>query len=386
MEQPTRIPIITLRHLYIEGRRCIGLQYYPARQLDILVSSLKATWSESERMMYLENTADNFSSIFTTFKGIAWINCRYFDRNRPVREGAEEVDLSFLKSAEGNPSAEFCPAEYIELLERKRYSLNTARSYTTIFAAFAAHFREKQLMEINEVDIKSYLHLVVKRGYSASYQNQVVNAIKFYYEQVQNMPQRFYEIERPRKETKLPTVLSEEEVCRIIEVTDNLKHRAIIVTIYSCGLRLSELLSLKLTDIQSQRMVVLVRGGKGKKDRTTVLSKRALEVLRTYYVAYRPKEYLFEGPEGGPYSPRSVNCIIKHALAKAGIKRNASAHTLRHSFATHLLENGTDLRYIQALLGHSSSHTTEIYTHISTKNLRTIQSPLDNLNLNLASG
>jgi len=173
------------------------------------------------------------------------------------------------------------------------------------------------------------------------------------------MPQRFYEIDRPRKEHRLPEVLSEEEVKRMIIATGNLKHKAILVTMYSCGLRLSELLDLKLTDVQSDRALVAVRGGKGRRDRNTLLSEKTLLLLRKYFQLYRPGNYLFEGVDGGRYAAKSVQQIVRRALEKAGIRKHASPHTLRHSFATHLLEQGTDLRYIQTLLGHSSPKTTE---------------------------
>jgi integrase/recombinase XerD len=153
------------------------------------------------------------------------------------------------------------------------------------------------------------------------------------------------------------------------------------VTLYSCGLRISELLGLKLTDIQSDRKLVLVREGKGKKDRTTVLAPTTLELLRKYYLAYRPAVYLFEGAQGISYSTKSVSIILKRALDRAGIHKPATPHTLRHSFATHLLENGTDLRYIQVLLGHNSPKTTEIYAHVSTRYLRDVQSPIEKLSI-----
>jgi integrase/recombinase XerD len=332
-------------------------------------------------MNYIENTPENLQSVFDQFKGVAWINCRYFFKNRPIHSGAEEIDLTSLavRDREG-PS---CPAEYIEKLEIMRYSLNTARSYVGLFEEFMAFYPDKILLEINEPDIRRYMKHIVKAGKSASSQNQAINAIKFYYEQVLDMPQRFYDIDRPKKERKLPLVLSEEEIIRLIGATENLKHKAIMVTLYSCGLRLSELLNLEIIDIHSDRKMIMVRQGKGKKDRTTILSDKTLELLRRYYRAYRPVKFLFEGPAGGCYSARSVQNIIKRSLRIAGIRKPASAHTLRHSFATHLLERGTDLRYIQGLLGHSSSRTTEIYAHISTKHIRTIKSPLDHLNLEL---
>ena len=169
----------------------------------------------------------------------------------------------------------------------------------------------------------------------------------------------------------------------MLSSTTNLKHKAILVTIYSCGLRMSELLNLKISDIQSDRNLLLVRGGKGNKDRNTLLSATTLSLLRKYYKAYKPKEYLFEGPLGSMYSARSVQNVVKRSMRRAGIKRPASAHTLRHSFATHLLENGTDLRYIQTLLGHSSPKTTEIYAHVSTKRLQDVVSPIEKLKLDI---
>jgi integrase/recombinase XerD len=330
-------------------------------------------------MIYVKNTIENFNAIFELFRGVAWINCRYFTKNKPLRSGSEAVDLTSLKTQAADRTLPLCPQEYIALLETKRYSLSTAKTYTFLFSEFMAFYKDRDLLEINEPDIKRYLHEIVKKGMSASHQNQVINAIKFYYEQVMDMPQRFYEIDRPIKERKLPFVLSEHEVTSMIATTDNLKHKAIIVTIYSSGLRLSELLNLKITDIQSDRKMLLIRNGKGKKDRTTVLSEKTLELLRRYYRAYRPKIFLFESPDGGQYSSKSVHNIIKQSLRRAGIKKPASAHTLRHSFATHLLENGTDLRYIQVLLGHSSPKTTEIYAHVSTKFMKSIKSPVDNL-------
>ena len=177
-------------------------------------------------------------------------------------------------------------------------------------------------------------------------------------------------------------MLSTEEVIEILKATKNLKHRAILMTIYSAGLRISEAINLKIKDIDSQRMQIRVEQAKGKKDRYTLLSQKNLATLRTYFLAYKPKVWLFEGQEAGePYSSRSIQNIFSAAVEKAGITKEVSVHTLRHSFATHLLENGTDLRYIQSLLGHESSKTTEIYTHVTTKGFDQIKSPLDKLDI-----
>ena len=376
-----QLPIITLRHLMINGNKCIGMQFYHSIMIEALIRTLESPkWSQQYNMVYIANTPDNVYAIFRIFKGSAWVNCRYFYKNKPVFSNAKAVDLSSLKK-QPTESKEPCPAEYLELLETKRYSLSTARMYTSLFSEFLHYFKGKPLNEINEVDIKQYMHGIVKQGKSLSHQNQVINSIKFYYEQVLDMPQRFYEISRPRKERKLPSVLSEQEILKVISVTTNLKHKAIVVTIYSCGLRLSELLNLKITDVQSDRHLLLIRDAKGNKDRNTILSDTTIALLRKYYAAYKPKEYLFEGLNGGQYSCKSVQSIVKHSLRLANIKKSASTHTLRHSFATHLLENGTDLRYIQTLLGHSSPKTTEIYAHVSTKGLRDVVSPIEKLKI-----
>jgi site-specific recombinase XerD len=188
-------------------------------------------------------------------------------------------------------------------------------------------------------------------------------------------------VDRPREEKTLPVVLSEKEVGDLFKVTENIKHKAILMLAYSGGLRLSELINVRIIDIDSNRMQIRIEQAKGKKDRYTLLSVKLLEILRKYFVAYKPKEWLFEGATGGQYSLGSIQSIMKEAIKKAGIKKKASVHSLRHSFATHLLENGTDLRYIQSLLGHASSKTTEIYTHITTKGFDQIKSPLDNLDI-----
>jgi len=225
--------------------------------------------------------------------------------------------------------------------------------------------------------IRDYLHYLLSLRISDSYLNQSINAIKFYYELVEGMPNRFYSVDRPRKKQKLPDVLSKEEIKSMIYNTPNIKHKCIVSILYSSGLRRSEVINLKLQDIDSKRMVVFVKGAKGNKDRLTILSENVLKDLRLYYTKDKPKEFLFEGQKNRQYSVSSVANIVEKAGIKAGIKKKITPHMLRHSFATHLLEAGTDLRYIQSLLGHSSSKTTEIYTHVATNIIKTIKSPLD---------
>lgn len=251
------------------------------------------------------------------------------------------------------------------------------RTYITLFERYINFYKDQDLIMLDENDIRSYLKHLIQASKSDSYVNQTVNAIKFYYEIVYNMPNRFYYLERPRKKKKLPDVLSKEDVLKIIKQTSNIKHKCILSLLYSAGLRMSELLNLQIHDIESERMMIKVRSAKGNKDRYTLLSEKLLIDLRKYYKEWRPKQHLFEGPEGRKYSSSSVTAILKRSAKQAGILRKVNAHMLRHSFATHLLENGTDLRYIQALLGHESSKTTEIYTHVTTNAFRSVQNPLD---------
>ncbi|ERI92174.1 site-specific recombinase, phage integrase family [Clostridiales bacterium oral taxon 876 str. F0540] len=210
--------------------------------------------------------------------------------------------------------------------------------------------------------------------------SQSISSIKFLFTVVLKRNINEVQLYRPKKDKKLPEVLSYQEVSKILEKTINLKHRAILFLVYSAGLRVGEVVNLKISDIDSDRMLIHVKQGKGKKDRYTVLSQIALDELRIYAKKYRPEDWLFEGGDGkGHLTERSVQKIFDKACIAAGIKKDVSVHTLRHSFATHLLEGGTDLRYIQELLGHSSSKTTEIYTHVTEKSITQIQSPLDRL-------
>ncbi|MCX6250025.1 MAG: site-specific integrase [Bacteroidetes bacterium] len=282
------------------------------------------------------------------------------------------------------PDYRRCPEEYLRKLVELRYTKNTIRSYTTLFEEFINYYHNFDIEQINEKMIIAFLqYLVMDRKISPSYQNQSINAIKFYYERVLGGKRKIYThlVERPRREKTLPVVLNETEMTNTIRQVKNIKHKAIIMLTYSSGLRLSELLNLKIKDIDSKRMQVFVRQAKGRKDRYTLLSKKVLPVLRQYFEEYKPKEWLFEGAKGKQYSESSVQTIVKEAYQRAGIKKKVSTHTLRHCFATHLLENGTDLRYIQVLMGHASSKTTEIYTHVTTKGFDQIKNPLDNLDL-----
>jgi integrase/recombinase XerD len=263
----------------------------------------------------------------------------------------------------------------------KRYSPNTITTYCDALKAFLTFFNTKSVKLITNEDVILYNNnYILKNKLSSSYQNQIVNAIKLYFKIVKETAIEIEKIHRPKREKVLPNVLSKEEVKAILEAHSNIKHKAMLSMIYSCGLRRSELLNLKPTDIDSKRNIVIIRQSKGKKDRITPLSPKILELLREYYLVYKPKKNLFEGHVPGTiYSEQSLQSVLKQAVHKAKINKPVTLHWLRHSYATHLLESGTDLRYIQELLGHNSSKTTEIYTHVSTKNLQQIKSPFDDL-------
>ena len=263
-------------------------------------------------------------------------------------------------------------------LELKNYSVRTKACYLTWMRRFVLHFRRCP-EELGDMEIRQYLHhLIREKKASQSGISQAYSALKFFYETTLKRDWNGFRIPRVQMGKRLPVVLSSQEVQAIFCATRNLKHRALLMTIYSAGLRLSEVVHLKVLDIDSQRMTIRVRQGKGQKDRYTLLAQRTLEVLREYWKQYRPQSWLFPGkPANEALSVSAVQRVFEKAVLQAGIKKAASVHTLRHSFATHLLEAGTDLYHIQRLLGHTSPKTTAIYFHLSRKNLGGVTSPLD---------
>jgi len=297
-----------------------------------------------------------------------------------TNKDAMDVSKGLRKKDETEPD-KIC-GEYLKSLMVKKYSPRTIDTYTSMLRLFMNYYKDRNIRSLGDEEIRDYLlYLIDKKKVSASYQNQAINAIKYYYEKILGRETRTYYLSRPRPATRYPTVLSEEEVIQIIRHIDNLKHRMVISLIYSAGLRISEAINMRLEDIDSKMGYIMVRGEKGKKDRRTLLSMSILVQLRLYYQVYRPKKWVFEGQDGRQYSDESIQSVFRRAVARAGIRKRVTVHTLRHSFATHLLEHGVSLRYIQSLLGHSSSRTTEIYTHVTNKGLLDIKSPFDNLGL-----
>lgn len=263
-------------------------------------------------------------------------------------------------------------------MKLRGYSPRTISCYLDCMKNVAVHFG-KSPAELGQEEIRGYLHhLIEERKASQAVISQSYSALKFFFEKTLQKPWDVLKIPRSRQRKKLPGVLSNHEVASIFSATRNLKHRAILMTVYSAGLRVGEVTRLKVSDIDSERMMIRVNEGKGLKDRYTLLGERNLEILRLYYKEYRPLEWLFPGKN--PSEPLSISCVQRAFTAsvlKAGIKKKVSVHTLRHCFATHLLEFGTDLYYIQRLLGHKSASTTSVYLHIAGKDLGKIKSPID---------
>lgn len=298
----------------------------------------------------------------------------------------KQLNLSLIETGKNNilkmhdinkPAFE----NFIRTLKLKAYSINTINVYSNEFAQFLYILKSHHVDALNSEKIKSYFFYCVEVLHlSESHLNSRMNAIKFYFEQVLHKPKVFYDIPRPKKPALLPKILNEKEIIKLFKTIENEKHLLMLKLCYGMGLRVSEIVNLKIEHIDSSRMQVLIKSGKGKKDRYVHLPQSIIPELRRYYKEYQPKSYLFEGQYGGQYAIRSIQTIFKNALKKAKIKKNIGVHGLRHSYATHLLEYGTDITYIQKLLGHNSIKTTSLYMHVSKASFSKIKSPLDRLN------
>ena len=262
-------------------------------------------------------------------------------------------------------------------MELRNFSKRTIETYLRWLKDYTRHFGMSP-EKLGDKDIRNYLYFLLKEKKAAqSTMNQAYSALKFFYEKTLGRDWNGDRIPRSKIPKKLPTVLTQGEVQAIISKTDNLKYRTILMTIYSGGLRLNEATHLKPSDLDSRRMMIKVRG-KGNKERYTLLGEKALEILRTYWKVYHPSNYLFPSKKlNRPIDASTVQKAFKKSLYLSGVKKNASVHTLRHSFATHLLESGADLFYIQRLLGHTTAQTTAVYLHVTRKDLTRIKSPID---------
>lgn len=281
-----------------------------------------------------------------------------------------------------SPENELALLKMKEQLIVQRYQPNTMKSYLSNFAAFLAYYNHRMVNDLQKEEVRVYLLSRINEDQiRESNQNSIINAIKFYYEKVEKR-ERFtlYDL-RPRRQKNLPGFLSKEEVKRLVDSIGNMKHRLIIQMIYSAGLRLGELTRLKLKDINYDTNTLFIRCSKGKKDRYTMLAPKVAIKLKDYIAIYKPNYWLMEGQDGGKYSDRSVQNIMQAAVIKSGINPDATIHTLRHSFATHLIQAGVDIRIVQEFLGHQSIKTTEIYTHITDQLKAQIKSPIEDIDI-----
>lgn len=336
---------------------------------DTLIKSIRnikgTQWSRTLKSWCVNDTKENLDLILETFKNITTIDSSKLQKKELFKRNLTEGQKKLLNN-------------FYLYLKGKRYSDSTIQTYTFFVADFVNFHTKTSLDELTNRDVELFIEKVfIERNYSVSSQRQFISALKIFIIFYPDTKINDLVLERPKKSRKLPSVLSQEEVLEIIRCTQNLKHRAILALIYSCGLRISELINLKLVDFHIERKQLIIKNGKGRKERYVSLADSFLPLLSNYYHSYKPKLYFVEGQNGGKYSAESVRQFLRKSCAKALIKKTVTPHTLRHSYATHLLENGVDIRYIQSLLGHAKPETTMIYTHVKRKDLMDIQNPLD---------
>ena len=368
---------VLLKPINDRNKKEIAIFFDFDRELISIVKDFGAVWNPNKKYWTVTESTLNLNEIFKRFKGIAWINYEAFK--------SERVSVAPFKRKKFtrrlNSASRAAMDSFKKQMNAERLSLNTQKTYSNLLCTFFHHNSNKDPKDLNQNDVVEYIHnFIIPERYSIVYQRQLISSIKFYYSRVSQTEMDLPRLVYPKKERKLPTVLSREEIESLLLSIRNIKHLCILSILYGCGLRLNEMLELRILDIDSKLNIIHVNKGKGSKDRKVGLPEILLKKLRQYFLQYRPKNYLFESPNGCKYSPSSVSHIIKRAAIKAGIKKNVSAHVLRHSFATHLLEKGVNLRIIQELLGHSSSKTTEIYTHVSSRLINEVKSPLEDIN------
>jgi len=374
---------IHLRLADIDNHERILLIYSINNAIDRLVRQVREVkWSHRLRCWHLPCNKEKLKALESIVKGIAILD------TTELRHQLEKRKLDMPVKTVLSLHGQLIPENFAALeammreLTLKKYSVNTIRNYRNEFTRLLKLLGKIPVADLTEEQIRSYLlWLIEKKNCSEAVVHTAINAIKFYFEQVLHNKRVVYYIPRPVKPQQLPRVHAKLKVGEMIMQAGNLKHRCMLMLAYSAGLRVSEIVNLEMADIDSSRMTIFVKRAKGKKDRVVGLSQVLLENLRNYFKEYRPMRYLFEGKPGEPYGVRSLQLVFAEVKKKAGVHMKGGIHTMRHSYATHLLEGGTDIRIIQDLLGHNSIKTTVRYTHVSIKNIQQVKSPLDDLNL-----
>ena len=383
---------VTLSVFHHRGEQHIKIEFaYDAT----LVNALKKTggkWSKTHSCWYVAYKKEHYNMLIRLFKDEYGyeVNIITSEKSDGITEQIE-ASGSVHKKVQSPQLQEQAREGYIsphylafkQFLEANRYSNNTVSSYCDGLKIFLSKSYPKPVEEITNKDLEIFFHQYAsKNDLSISWQRLVINALKLFFARIEHRKLDINLMLRPKKDHQLPNVLSKEEVQQILNATSNVKHKIMLVLIYSCGLRRSELINLKPEHIDSDRKVLIIKQAKGRKDRLTQLPDKVIEQLRIYYSKYKPTTWLFEGQKvGEQYSARSLNLVFKHAVEKSGIKKPATLHWLRHSYATHLLERGVNIRAIQELLGHSNVKTTEIYTHVTSTTIQSIPSPIDDLKI-----
>lgn len=361
---------IILERVIHRGQKRIKLIFdFDVVVMDILKTIEGAAWSATMTCWHVPHTENYLLDLQKVF----------VDKAQLVDMTDNQIDFKFEKLSVQHQHA---IDNFYRFLKNRRYSEQTVASYMRRIRDFLEFYHQKELELISNHDVQYYNYeRMIKLRRSNVLQNQFVTSLKLFLMTVRQSKIDIEKVERARKKRKLPTVFSKKEVELILNSTQNQKHKTILLLTYACGLRRSEVPNLRIQDLNSERKVMMIRNAKGMKDRFVPLSAKIIEALRIYYKIYRPKHYVFETSLGKKYNKETIYKIFKRALEKSNIKKDVGIHTLRHSYATHLLESGTDLRYIQTILGHKSSRTTEIYTHVSTHNISNIISPADDLEL-----
>jgi integrase/recombinase XerD len=384
---------ITVERVILDGGNRIALKFPYDQELNGVVKELlDAQWNSDMKYWHIPDSSDIVSILLRTFHGKASIDYSALKLNlaETIRIKKEEKKINTSGSVKISSSAEFSTlsekgdadiARYKRWMEANRYPKTTVQTYVSMMIKFLKFVCPREAEECTGDDLIRFIdEYILPKGLSQSFQNQMISSVKKFYTHIYKMAIDPVKIQRPRPRHKLPNVLGKDEIKKMLRSLSNEKHRVMLSLIYACGLRRSELINLVPVDIERNRNLLRIRQAKGFKDRVVPVSVKTIEMVDAYMDHFKPQKYLFEGQlPGEPYSVSSLEKVLKNACTRAGIRKPVTLHWLRHSYATHLLESGTDLRYIQELLGHQSSKTTEIYTHVTTKGIQNIRSPFDDL-------
>lgn len=382
MEKESQTPhLVIIKPLQHRNRDCIALYFKYNLEVKEHIKQLEGVrWSQTHRCFYVKKNDHKLQSIRQHIWKKGW---HVDDAAFHFKKDKEQPKIHSHTPTSLPDETKALQEQFKHWLIQRRYANNTVKTYCALLDVFLHYYRDKKPANITKTDIEVFNYeYIIKNNYSSTYQNQMINAIKLFYIKMLEIRQEFATIDRPKRSRALPKVIPKEHIRRMLEKTTNIKHKTALSMIYGLGLRRSELINLALRDIDSKRQTITIRNSKGRKDRVLPLPDSLLQIIKRYYKAYRPKYWLIEGSNPGiKYSETSLQQIFKHNFSKIDKNATFTLHCLRHSYATHLLESGTDIRFIQELLGHKSTRTTEIYTHVSMQSMKNIKNPLDDFDI-----